>query len=269
MLTLTGCFQSMSTDGEPTPPSNLFASPTPLPPTQTPQPTFTPFPTNEDTVQTVIVTATPDPNLTAVAFDASSSDELSVDVEQQQEVPTEAISAGQLEATRIIAEATQRALDQTATAEGPVVLPTFTPTLDQLGFSTATPAAGTGGITTTGTCTHTVAVGDNLFQLSMQYGVLIVDIANANGIANPQLIVVGDVLTIPGCNSGGFTQTGTTTGGTTSVGCPGRGIQHTVAQNETLFQLSLQYDVPIANIAACNNISNYNLIVYSTVLTIP
>lgn len=267
MLAASGCFQSMSNDGGPTPPSNLFATDTPLPPSQTPQPTFTPFPTGETSVQTVIVTATPNPEVTADAFDVASSDELSVDVEVQQE-PT--ISSGQLEATRIIAEATQRSLDATSTALGPV-LPTFTPTFEQAVFTTPTPDFNTAGpITTTGTCTHTVVAGDNLFQLSMQYGVLIVDIANANGITNPQLIVVGDVLNIPGCNSGGFNQTGTTTGtGTTSVGCPGRGIQHTVAQNETLFQLSLQYDVPIADIAACNNISNYNLIVYSTVLTIP
>ncbi len=269
---LTGCFQSMSTDNEPTPISQLFASDTPLPPSQTPQPTFTPFPTGEVQQQTVIVTATPEPTNTVDPL-ATSVDALSADLEQQQVPPTATISAGLQEATRIIQEATQRALDQTATAEGPVVVPTFTPEqFGPSGIPTATPL-GTGGTTTTttGTCVHTVAVGDNLFQISLRYDVPITTIANSNGITNPQVIVVGDELTIPGCNSStGFTQSGTT--GTTTqanVTCPGRNIQHTVAQYETMFQLSQQYDVPIADIARCNNITNYNIIVFSDVLIIP
>ncbi len=44
---------------------------------------------------------------------------------------------------------------------------------------------------------YTVRRGDTLWALSRRYGVSIAAIAQANGIANPNLIYVGQVLTIP------------------------------------------------------------------------
>lgn len=44
---------------------------------------------------------------------------------------------------------------------------------------------------------HTVAPGDNLYRISLNYGVSMYAIADANGIVNLNLIYVGDVLCIP------------------------------------------------------------------------
>jgi LysM repeat protein len=92
--------------------------------------------------------------------------------------------------------------------------------------------------------------------------VTINDIAAANGISNPNIIVVGTSLNIPGCSSGGPSPT------TPTAPLPG-GRTHTVQQGETLFQISLQYGVPVNSIAAANGISNINVIYINQVLTIP
>jgi len=45
--------------------------------------------------------------------------------------------------------------------------------------------------------THEVKSGETLAQIAAQYGVTIADIVSANGISNPNVISVGEVLTIP------------------------------------------------------------------------
>ena len=45
--------------------------------------------------------------------------------------------------------------------------------------------------------THEVKRGETLASIAQQYGVTVADIVQANGIANPNIISVGKVLTIP------------------------------------------------------------------------
>ena len=45
--------------------------------------------------------------------------------------------------------------------------------------------------------THTVAPGENLYRISLQYGLSWPEVAEANGITNPDGITVGQVLIIP------------------------------------------------------------------------
>ncbi|MGD8998430.1 MAG: LysM peptidoglycan-binding domain-containing protein [Anaerolineae bacterium] len=44
---------------------------------------------------------------------------------------------------------------------------------------------------------HTVVSGENLYRISIRYGVSMYAIVQANGIANPNLIYAGQVLCIP------------------------------------------------------------------------
>ena len=44
---------------------------------------------------------------------------------------------------------------------------------------------------------HVVAAGENLFRISLRYGVTLDALMRANGITNPNLIYVGQVLRIP------------------------------------------------------------------------
>ena len=48
-----------------------------------------------------------------------------------------------------------------------------------------------------GTVTYVVLPGDNLFRIALRFNTTVQAIATANNIANPNLIFVGEVLTIP------------------------------------------------------------------------
>ena len=49
-------------------------------------------------------------------------------------------------------------------------------------------------------CTYVVKAGDSLGAIAARYDVTIAAISNANGIDNPNIIYVGQTLTIPGCS---------------------------------------------------------------------
>lgn len=184
-------------------------------------------------------------------------------------------------ATQIILEPTFTAIAQTQTAQAVLQpLPTFTPSVidqPQQAFPTATP---TQQIFAGGDCVHEVVQGENLFRLSLRYGVLVNDIARVSGITNINLILVGQKLTIPGCGTTGVRPPATSfptqsvsgiaqvNSATTPVPSAG-GVTHIVQQGETLFQISLRYGVPVNSIAARNGISNINLIYINQELIIP
>jgi LysM repeat protein len=50
--------------------------------------------------------------------------------------------------------------------------------------------------------THTVAAGENLYRIGLLYGINWVDLAEANGITDPTSLYVGQVLVLPGADSG-------------------------------------------------------------------
>lgn len=58
---------------------------------------------------------------------------------------------------------------------------------------TVTPA----NVVSSMTLLHTVQPGDNLFRIAQEYGVSVSKLAEINGITDPELIVVGQRLTIP------------------------------------------------------------------------
>lgn len=203
----------------------------------------------------------------------------SIETPAQHAAQGEEIDPLLLTATAIRLEATQtEAANQTATQNaltggvteqptlsGPPIANTVAP------FATSTTAApllpGTD-------CVHEVQVGENLFRISLRYGVTIADIAARNGIVNINLIVVGDQIVIPGCGTTGVTppptsipQTTPIPGSTTTAPVGGR--VHTVQQGETLFQISLIYGVTVNAIAAANGITNINVIFIGQQLVIP
>ncbi len=100
--------------------------------------------------------------------------------------------------------------------------------------------------------TYTVKSGDNLYRIGLLYGIGWIQIAEANGLVNPNQIIVGQVLKIP-------------------VDTPGPAPQftHQVRANETLFLISLQYGVSWPAIAEANNISSPYVIFPGQTLVIP
>lgn len=263
LLTLTGCFQSAGGD-----PGSLSVA-------QNAGPTFTPFPTDPPIIQEVVVTATQDPNAIVQAFPTVDNSQSGIII------PTTDPNAGftiqqsdlnldplEMTATFIVGQATESAgVQLTQTAQGMLGIPTAT-----AGAIFATATVGGNVPTGNGTdCIHEVSATDsNLYRISLQYGVTPQQIATASGLANMNLIYVGQKLTIPGCGSTGVTPPATSipTDGTGGTGGP-VGSTYVVQQGDTLFKISQRFGVPVTSIANANGISNINLIVINQQLVIP
>jgi|SRR5687768_14315270 len=260
MLASGGCLLRASDSVEPTAIPQLL-------PSLTPQPTATDTPGPTPEPEVLIITSTPDPNLIPQQTVVAQLGDATIDPIIQ-------------EVTLTVAAATQFAIDQTQTAEFDFILPTATFTLDPtfavVPAATFTPILSTGGGGTGADCEHTVSAGQNLFRIGLQYGVPYQDIAAYNGIANANLITIGQVLVIPGCGSGfsgGSTESGGNLGGSGTVGGsvdPSTGStcgpELVVDQGDTLFAISLRCNVLIRTIMSLNGISNPDLIYFNQTL---
>jgi LysM repeat protein len=129
----------------------------------------------------------------------------------------------------------------TGTPTGTTVAPTVTPT------RTVTPAPGGGFY-------YTVTWGDTLYSLARRFGVTVAAIVQANSLANPNYIRVGQVLWIPGQAAPPTPVTPTT---------------YVVQPGDNLYRISLRFGVSVQAIAAANNIVNPWYIRVGQVLTIP
>ncbi len=107
---------------------------------------------------------------------------------------------------------------------------------------------------------HVVRSGETLASIARQYGVSASALARANGIANPDLIRVGQRLVIPGGSSGG-----------SSGGSAPRPTSrtYTVRAGDTLNAIAQRFGVSAASIAAANGLANPNSIRIGMVLRIP
>ena len=160
---------------------------------------------------TATATATPTatPTLTPVQnFLAQSAQEATI-------APDVVVNEFQLTATAIVAGATATIDAQftaTALAAG-IGLPTQIPTVDLVATQAAsfvvTPnVAPTNSIAVVvvpgADCIHEVRAEDrSLYRLSLAYGLTVNEVATVNGIINPDIISVGQRLTIPGCGTTG------------------------------------------------------------------
>ncbi|MGB4337869.1 MAG: LysM peptidoglycan-binding domain-containing protein [Bacillota bacterium] len=101
---------------------------------------------------------------------------------------------------------------------------------------------------------HVVARGDTLWEISRRYSVTIESIVAANGITNPDVLVVGQALAIP------------------VPGVPGpppAPVRYTVQPGDTLFLIAQRFGTTVAAIVDANNISDANLIYPGQELIIP
>ncbi len=100
--------------------------------------------------------------------------------------------------------------------------------------------------------TYKVQPGDNLFRIGLKFGISWVQIAEANGLVNPNVITVGDDLKIPVDAPG-----------------PAPAFSHVVKPGETLFLISLQYGVSWPSIAEANSLTSPYVIYVGQTLEIP
>jgi putative chitinase len=104
----------------------------------------------------------------------------------------------------------------------------------------------------TGHIDYVVQRGDTLNKIGQKFGVSWIEIAEANGLVNPNLIYAGQILKIP----------------TTEPEAP-PSATHTVKPGETLYRISLQYGVHWLAIAQANSIAPPYVIYPGQVLTLP
>jgi LysM repeat protein len=118
---------------------------------------------------------------------------------------------------------------------------------------------------------YVVQRGDTLSAIAVRFGVSLADLIAANGLANPNLLFVGQVLTIPGSGPAPTPEPTQPPGDTPPAPPPppvGGGTTYTVQSGDTLWAISLRFGVSVAAIMAANGL-NSSLIFVGQVLTIP
>ncbi len=116
-----------------------------------------------------------------------------------------------------------------------------------------------------GETTHVVQRGENLYRISLKYGVTMASIAQRNGITNYNLIFSGQTLYIPA--GGVVVPTVTPNPGSTAVPPPATG-SYTVKRGDTLGSIARQFNTTVQALATLNKISNPNLIYTGQVLQV-
>ncbi|HSM58618.1 MAG TPA: LysM domain-containing protein [Candidatus Sulfomarinibacteraceae bacterium] len=109
---------------------------------------------------------------------------------------------------------------------------------------------------------YTVQPGDTLSAIARQYNTTVQELVARNNIANPNIIHVGQVLTIPGEGSGGDD-------GGSQPPPPSGQSTYTVQAGDTLSSIARRFGTTYQELAALNNIANPNVIHVGQVLQLP
>jgi LysM repeat protein len=119
-------------------------------------------------------------------------------------------------------------------------------------------------------CHYTVQAGDNLSWIAEQYGVKLGKLMRLNNIHNPDIIYVGQVLTLPGCDDGKLWKEKEYDHGYPEAHPgPVYGTTHVVQAGETFSYICELYGTDPYALAEINGITNWDLIYVGQVLTVP
>jgi LysM repeat protein len=126
---------------------------------------------------------------------------------------------------------------------------------------------------------YVVKAGENLFRIALRFDMTTQELAAANGITNPNLIYVGQRLTIPGVDEPEATLTPATPTApvtlapeatATVIPTPtGSGGSYVVQVGDTLFRIAISNNTTVAILVSLNNIANPNLIFVGQRLVLP
>jgi LysM repeat protein len=111
--------------------------------------------------------------------------------------------------------------------------------------------------------THVVRAGETLGTIAAQHGVSASTLAAANGIKNPNLIKIGQVLVIPGGSAAKSTGSSSASTAKASSGT------YVVRKGDTLGSIAARFGVSASALASLNGIANPDRITVGKVLRIP
>jgi LysM repeat protein len=117
----------------------------------------------------------------------------------------------------------------------------------------AVAVVGLAGAADTGT--HAVRAGETLSHIAADNGTTVQALAAANGIANPHLIMVGQVLVLPDAGAAGVPAPVATA--------------YMVQPGDNLASIAAKFGTTPAELAKANGVANPNVIVIGTVLSVP
>ena len=107
-----------------------------------------------------------------------------------------------------------------------------------------------------GATSHTVSHGETLAEIAGLYGLTVSDLIDANDLSNPDLLSIGQLISIPGDSNAAPGESQTIVG------------THLVAAGETLASIARRYGTTVEAIAEVNGITNPSQIFVGTQLTI-
>ncbi len=144
---------------------------------------------------------------------------------------------------------------------------------------------------------YTVQPGDTLFSIARRYNTTVSDLVATNQIANPNLILVGQLLNIPGAeaNTAGAAaavvaaapaaEAATAITSAPAASAPaaaapaaaaavvpvvgGSGVTYVVRPGDTVYRIATRYGTTVTAVAQANNLANANTIYVGQVLIIP
>lgn len=108
---------------------------------------------------------------------------------------------------------------------------------------------------------HRVQPGDTLSELAEKYGVTVQELAEANGIVDPDRILTGEVLLIPREGRGQAVAPA-------GEGFAGGGV-YIVQAGDTLSEIADRFGIPLVAIIAANGLANPHFIMEGGTITIP
>ena len=132
------------------------------------------------------------------------------------------------------------------------------PSTQSAAAPTAAVASGSGGTTT-----YTVKTGDTLLDIAVRFGTTTEAIAQLNSLSDPDSLITGQKLIIPGAET---TAGSTAAGGTTAAGSP---ATYTVQQGDTLGSIARRFGTTVQELATLNKLANANNIGIGQVLKLP
>ena len=109
---------------------------------------------------------------------------------------------------------------------------------------------------------YRVLEGDTLSEIAERYGMTVEELAETNGIVDPDLILSGEVLLVPG-GAGG--QAAIARQGDQAPG----GVTYVIQFGDTLSEIAERFGVPAVAIVMANGLADPHFIVEGETLTIP